>query len=80
MRKLKSKSLNTFQINTTTGNYLVTLERIKNTVNGCPRFQASIIDLNSSCLATYQYTFQGPYMSENDEAQFIAERHEESTM
>ena len=76
MRKLKSKSLNTFQINTEAGNYFVSLERIKNTVNGCPRFQATIIDLNSYCLATYQYTFTGHYMSEHDEAQWIAERHE----
>ena len=79
MKKLTSKSLNTFQINTESGNYLITLERIKNTVNGAPRFSAAIIDLNSYCLATYQYTFTGHYMSEHDEAQWIAERHEKET-
>jgi hypothetical protein len=80
MRKLRSKSLNTFQINTTSGNYLVTLERIKNTTSGNPRFEATIIDLNSYCFATYKYTFQGHFMSENDEAQWIAERHEKESM
>lgn len=55
--------------------YAVTLTRIKNSINGNPRYQADIIvidfltNIKISCVA--HYTFTGHYMSEQKEAEWI---------
>lgn len=61
------------------GTYAVTLTRINNDVNGNPRYQADIIDLdfltkaNTACSA--RYTFTGHHMSEQEEAEWIVDYH-----
>ena len=62
--------------------YAVTLTRIRNDVNGNPRFQADITNLddlaNNRNAMTARYTFTGHYMSEYDEAREIVRRHREA--
>ena len=44
-------------------NYLVTITRLKNTVNGCPRVKAQVTLLdnayNPNCLSTYTFNVKG---------------------
>ena len=59
--------------------YAVVLTRIRNDVNGNPRYQAELIPLGTlnacqySCVA--RYTFTGHYMADADEAKHIVEYH-----
>ena len=57
------------------GNYSVVLERIKNDVNGNPRYKAIIIRQNEAITSSPVYTFGGHFMSEREEAEWILERY-----
>ena len=74
--KPKMQIVSTFQVDGKLGNYLVTLERLKNTNMGTPRFKATIVDLNSYCFATCQYTFHGHYLGDDGEAEWIVNHYE----
>lgn len=60
-------------------NYLITIERINNDVNGNPRFKAIITSLkglnNDKHTLSYVYTFKGHYDAEEGEADFILNYH-----
>jgi len=82
MRRRYNK--NTYKVNTDRGRYAVTLDRLKNGVNGNPRFSANVLVLevfgermDDSFIFTANYTFNGHYMSEIDEARFIVEHYED---
>lgn len=79
-------NLSTYVIDTNHGKYAVTMERIKNTPDGGPRFKALITNIapnESDTISpfvarnTYVYTFKGHYMSDEEEAKWVLERHEE---
>ena len=55
--------------------HLVTLERLKNDVNGNPRYKAVISFLEDGITSLYNavYTFSGHYMGAKDEALWIVE-------
>lgn len=61
--------------------YCVTLEHLKNSPSGCPRFKATIIyaptdtSEDTSYLYNAVYTFTGHYVSDGDEANWILEKH-----
>ena len=74
-----------FKVITNYGVYFVTLLRIKNDVNGNPRFEAAISlishDPEKTELAiheyyTVSYRFTGHYCSAYDEAKIIVNRYE----
>lgn len=56
-------------------NYSVALERIKNDINGNPRYKAIIIRTNEAVTSSAVYTFSGHYMGERQEAEWILERY-----
>ena len=71
--------------NTTTylvNGYAVTLTRLRNDINGNPRYQAELIPLDnltkygSSC--AIRYTFTGHFLSEKGEAERVVEYHIQS--
>ena len=70
------KLVSTFQVDGETGNYLVSLEQIKNNAYGNPRFKATIVDLNNWNLCGWQYEFVGHYYGYNGEAEWIVSHHE----
>lgn len=54
------------------GRFAVTMERIKNTASGCPRWEVTItdtdkMDANGGAIA-YRYRFNGHYLNEEKEA------------
>lgn len=51
------------------GGYIVVLTRINNDINGNPRFEASITNIEK--LITRFYRFTGHFMGLRDEAQYI---------
>lgn len=58
--------------------WLVTLKRIKNTLSGAPKYEATIINIGPQRgmdRAASVYTFTGHYYSERMEAEFILEHH-----
>lgn len=65
---------NTYLVERDERKYAVTLSRIKNDVNGNPRFEALITDLEdlaSGYSTTYTYRFSGHHMSNKNEAMWI---------
>ena len=70
--------IDVFQISTEKRNYIVTLERLKNDVNGAPRYKAVIcfIEPNTKSFYNAVYTFTGHYLSNYDEAHWIVEHYE----
>lgn len=76
MKKPKMQLVSTFQVDSETGNYLVSLEQIKNNKYGNPRFKATIVDLNNWCLCAWLYTFTGHYLGGNGEAEWVVKHHE----
>ena len=83
MRRLTNPS--TYEVITDRARYAVTLERLKNSPEGCPRYKAAIITLEihgeqppSDCFYTVAYTFKGHYMNEAGEAREIVRQHEET--
>ena len=57
--------------------HLVILEKLKNDVNGNPRYKAIIVFLDSDCLYNAVYTFKGHYCGDKGEAEFIVNRYYE---
>ena len=57
--------------------YVVTLERLKNTVDGCPKFKAVVIHIEEGSKDFYNavYTFHGHYMNNDKEAAWIVDYH-----
>lgn len=74
----------TYEVITDRARYAVTLESLRNTNAGCPRYKANIITLAvigeapaKDCFYTVQYTFTGHYYNEAGEAREIVRQHEE---
>lgn len=68
-----------YRVTTDKAHYIVTLKRLKNTVAGNPRFEARVLNMDyfSGTFAYSRvYRFTGHYMSEYDEARWIAEYYE----
>ena len=68
-----------FKIEKNGKEHIVTLEKLKNDINGNPRYKAVIIFLGSGDNNFYNavYTFTGHYCGENDEAEYIVNRYYE---
>ena len=72
-------NISSYRIETGRNTYIVTMERLHNDVNGCPRFEARIICFGSGIgesFYTARYRFTGHYYSEYDEAKWIVSRYE----
>lgn len=54
-------------------NHIITLEHLKNTNAGCPRYHAVIINKNTC--SNWVFNFTGHYLSPKDEAKWILEHH-----
>ena len=74
----------TYEIITNRGRYAVSLDRIKNTVNGGPRFEAiiTVLDVFGETVTaggfySARYRFSGHYCSERDEAAQIVNVYED---
>jgi hypothetical protein len=76
MKPKRNTNPTTYVVNGDKSDYLVTLERLKNTTNGNPRFKATIVDLNSYCYHTVSYTFNGHYCGDFGECEWIVKHHE----
>lgn len=81
MRRLTNPS--TYEVITDRARYAVTLEGLKNDVNGNRRYKANIITLHyfseapaSRTFYTVSYTFTGHYMNEEGEAAEVVRQHE----
>ena len=70
--------IDAFQISTEKRNYIVTLEHLKNDVNGTPRYKAVIIfpEQNENSFYNAVYTFKGHYLNGYGEAKWIVEYYE----
>ena len=82
MRRLTNPS--TYEVITSRARYAVTLERIKNSPEGCPRYHANIITLHyyteapaTGSFYTVAYNFKGHYMNEAGEAAEVVRQHEQ---
>lgn len=73
--------IDAFQISTETRNYIVTLERLKNDVNGNGRYKAVIIfpEQNEKSFYNAVYTFTGHYLNSFGEAEWIVNYYEKET-
>jgi sporulation protein YlmC with PRC-barrel domain len=80
--KTMTKRLNNvsvYRIATNNGEYIVQLERLKNTYAGNPRFKATITNLNTFTDGfNYSpvYTFTGHYCGDVKEAEWVVNYHE----
>ncbi len=73
-RRLNAISAYKFEVLRST--YIVTLEQLKNTPYGAPRYKAVIIcNITEDFISYYNavYTFTGHYISGRQEAQYILE-------
>ena len=80
----RNTNKDTYRHETNRAIYLVTLERIKNTTNGTPRYSANIITLevkgephNGIFYYTANYTFTGTYAGELKEIEYIVNQYEQ---
>lgn len=73
--------IDVFQISTEKRNYIVTLERLKNDVNGNGRYKAVIIfpEQNEKSFYNAVYTFTGHYLNSFGEAERIVNYYEKET-
>ena len=72
-------NISSYRIETDRNTYIVTMERLHNDVNGCPRFEARIICFDSGIsegFYTVKYRFSGHYFNEVDEAKWIVSHYE----
>lgn len=72
-------NISSYKIETDRNIYIVTMERLKNNINGCPRFEARIICLGSGISESFytaRYRFTGHYYNEYDEAKWIVSHYE----
>ena len=69
-----------YKINTNKANYIVALERLKNTSSGAPRYKAIIMvdnnQNNAQWLYNAVYTFKGHYFGDVEECRWIVEQYE----
>lgn len=69
-----------YKIDTSKHHYIVTLERLNNTSSGTPRFKAIIMIYSDSgvvnSLYNAVYTFNGHYMNELGECEWIVNQFE----
>lgn len=76
-RIMREDNRSTYIIRTALGNYAVTLWRLKNDINGNPRWEANVMVMNGNDYwFTAVYRFAGHYYNEQDEARWIVERYE----
>ena len=73
--------IDAFQISTEKRNYIVTLERLKNDVNGNGKYKAVIIfpEQNEKSFYNAVYTFPEHYLGRLGEAKWIVEYYEKET-
>ena len=76
-RPLQHNTKTSYIITVKDSKYIVTMLRLHNSPNGCPRYNALVtpfeyLDDTSESL-TYNYNFRGSYLNERQEAQQIAE-------
>ena len=72
-------NVSVYRITTNNSNYIVQLERLKNTYAGTPRFKATITNMNTftdNFNYSPVYTFTGHYIEECEEAKHIVNYHE----
>lgn len=86
---MKKTCFITYMIDTERGRYLVSMERLKNTKYGQPRFSAVITKIldfkyndicnnaDNCCRLSYRYNYTGHYWQEMEEAEYIVRKHEE---
>lgn len=72
-KRLNNQSV--YHVATSNKDYSVILERLKNGYCGNPRFKAYIVDNFNA----YIYTFNGHYLSEQEEAKHIVKYHLDNT-
>lgn len=77
-------SLTTYKISTARGDYAVTMQRLRNTTAGAPRYRA-LLTLLSGCgicsgsvqeVTTLNYTFVGSYCGDRAEALKVVQHYE----
>ena len=70
--------IDVFKISTEKREYVVTLEHLKNDINGNPRYKAVIIfpEQNEKSYYNAVYTFTGHYLNGFGEAKWIVEYYE----
>ena len=67
-----------YKVENEVGIFGVALERIKNNINGGPRYKATIFrlaDYNGYNWIAYNYTFTGHYCGDRKEAEWILNYH-----
>ena len=74
----RQNQIDVFQINIESRDYIVTLEHLKNDVNGNSRYKAVIVFIEPSQKQFYNavYTFTGHYLGHYGEARWIVEYYE----
>lgn len=78
MRTRRNNNKSTYRVKTARGVYAVTLERIRNDVNGNPRYSANVLvldvfgeEMDANYIFTASYNFGGHYCGEPEEAAYI---------
>lgn len=73
VKTLKSKSV--YKVEDGKQTYLVTLTRLKNTYEGCPRFEAQVIYMIDNHISDYfsasTFRFRGHYFNDRQEAEWL---------
>lgn len=74
----RNTNKNTYRVTTSRAAYAVTLESIRNSASGTPRFTANILvldvfgeQMSGSFIYTPSYTFTGHYSADEEEAAYI---------
>ena len=78
----RQNQIDVFRINFANREHIVTLERLKNDVNGNPRYKAVICFIDAEPAISFYnavYTFTGHYLSAYGEAQWIVDYYEKET-
>lgn len=68
MKKINYSIVTSYSIECGGNWYVVTLNRIKNTPSGNPRYSVNIIFMSRPDAPTYRFTWRGNYCSEPQEA------------
>jgi len=74
----RKNNVSSYKITGVNGEYIVTLEGLKNDYNGNPRYKATLICLGSGtdCFYSPVYTFTGHFCGELGECENIVKYHE----
>ena len=73
MRRMINKEV--YTIATEKGLFRVIPTRLKNTVNGNPRFEFEVFEVSGGCNTVYVYRGQGHYFNVKGECDFIVNYH-----